>query len=54
MKFHLGPIEDCKPGVSISDSLEALAPKRRSWGKLVLYVILLKGVHAHILVKAYS
>ena len=31
---------------SISDSLEALAPKRRSWGKLVLYVILLKGVHA--------
>ena len=31
---------------SISESLSALAPKRRSWGKLVLYVILLKGVCA--------
>ena len=43
MKFHLGQNEDCNPGVSISENPKALAPKRRSWGRSALYVILLRG-----------
>ena len=56
MKFHLGQNEGYNPGVNISESPEALAAKRRSWGRSVLYVILLRGTcrQACILVEAYS